>query len=161
MHSSNRRNALIAGALAALLTFGCGVVGTTVIPIVARVLAVVLDAQQIVGSIDAAAVAYFDQHPDSPYRKAYVEASADAKNALNVVVRTAQGAQALDARAIDAAFDAFRDAYHSLVAVLNSARIMNADGNRLLLAAPGGPANYDTIKVPEPLALTYRVGNAR
>ena len=147
---------ILAGALAT--SSGCATFSSSVVPVVTRILAVVLDAQQVVNSIDQVVDVFFAGAPDSPFRDRYEKVLAKVNTSLNLIVRLSQGTQRLDEERVDAAFADFKVAYQELMALLGEMRLARPVGSTTFLASHGGAA---AVNVPPPLALTFSVRAAR
>lgn len=150
------RNSLIALTLACSLTLGCGTFGANVVPVIARVLAVVMDAQQILSVVEKAAEAFFVVMPNEEAKAQYEHHLALAKTALNTIVRIGQGAENLDAERIDKAFDDFKVAYVHLTTLLKTIGVFETPHRLAFRAAKGGGVAAH-VDIQDPLALTYRV----
>ena len=119
-----------------------------------KVVAAVTDAGQIVDSIKDFVDAYFVAHPDAAKQKLVDAAILKAKESLNLALRTANGAQELDQKKVDEAFADFKQAYRELLALVGPLGVRQDGTAAPLKAAPGG----DSLTVPEPAALTLKVG---
>lgn len=113
------------------------------------VIAAVVDGGQILDTIEGFVANYFATHPDAAAEKKVSEALARARLALNVALRTAQGAKNVDDRQVDAAFENFKAAYLDLLALVKPFGVSSSP-NAALKAAPGH------LDVPEPLAFRPR-----
>ena len=140
---------LLAMVLCTIFSFpGCAAINRA-LPILTDVIVAVQDAQQILEIIDAAADAWFEQHPDPAMKIKYAKAIGKCRTALDVALRTSRGAKELNQQEVDKAFQDFKVAYGELTSLLQGAGIMGSDN--LLKASP------HQVRVPEPLALTLRV----
>ena len=141
---------LLAAALAvtiALSTAGCAALAS-VLP---DVIAAVTDGAQILDVIERFVANYFASHPDAEAQKRLGDAVTRCRVALNVALRTAKAAKALDDQQVEAAFDEFKRAYLELLALTKPYGVHPAGDGRLR-AAPGG----GDLEVPEPLAFHPR-----
>jgi hypothetical protein len=145
------RIVVTAGALAVLLltASGCATLFEKVLPVVARVLTIVQDAEQILNQVDAAARSFFTASPDKEREKQYTKALAKARSALNAATRAAHGLEKLDQQAIDQAFDDFRIAYQEVLSILGPLGLVQEKDDQLLLSAQF----EDPVVIPRPLAI--------
>lgn len=121
----------------------------TVVPALPTVIAAVTDAVMILDGIQNFVDKYFAAKPNPALEEKVGDAMQKTRAALNVALRSAQGAQDLDQAKVDDAFKNFRAAYQELMVILGPLGVASA-GNTLM-AVPGG------LQVPEPMALTLKV----
>ncbi len=114
------------------------------------VLALVLDGMQVLDTIEAFVAHYFVQNPDAKAQEIVRQALTRCRAALNVALRSAQGAERLDQAQVDAAFDEFKKAYIALMSLVGPLGVRQVHGStlRASLAADG------KLEVPEPLAFS-------
>ncbi len=111
------------------------------------VIAAVTDGTQILDAIESFCTAWFIQHPSVESQQKVSEAIAKARLALNIALRTAQGAKNLDDASIDAAFNDFKNAYIELLSLVKPYGVKeSALPSMKMRAAPG------ELVVPQPLA---------
>lgn len=125
----------------AFLAPGCAAIAAAL----PDVIAAVTDGAQIIDAIEHFVALYFASHPDADKQKAVGEAITKARSALNLALRSAQGAKDLDDAKIDAAFADFKAAYLELIALCAPYGVKQAKVGRFA-AAPG------SLIVPEPIA---------
>lgn len=109
------------------------------------IIAAILDGAQIIDAIEHFVDAYFVAHPDPIAQAKVSEAVARCRSALNIALRSAQGAQEVDEQKVDAAFNDFKAAYIALLGLCKPYGVQPAGGK--LAASPG------KLEVPEPLIL--------
>lgn len=136
--------ALALAAVLALSSSGCAAIGAALPGIIAAV----TDGAAIIDAIERFVSNYFLSHPDPEAQKRIGEAVLKCRVALNVALRSAQGASKLSDEQVDAAFADFKVAYLELIGLTKPYGVVPAGGNRLR-AAPGG----GVLEVPEPMAL--------
>jgi hypothetical protein len=121
------------------------------LPALPAISTVVTDALVILNVIDAAVGDFFRQNPATPAKvqRAYREAFTRAMHALNAAQHAIEGEKKLDQQDYDAAFNAFKQAFIELKALLEQEGLMQ---NGMLRAGQD-----ESVLIPEPQALTYRV----
>lgn len=121
------------------------------------VIAYILDGMQVLDVVAAFVDRYFVQHPNPVAQARVADALAKARNALNVALRSAQGAEKMDNAQVDAAFDDFKKAYLDLISLVRSFGMnvtTTPTGNmKATLSASGEEA----LEVPEPLVFKKAV----
>lgn len=145
------RKTIVVTALAASLSLGatgCSTFFEKVLPVVAKVITTVQDAEQILNKLDRAAQLYFAASPDPEQQAKFERAMGKARSALNAATRAANGMEKLDQQAIDTAFADFKVAYQEVLNVLGPLGVARQQGDQVLLSASG-----ETLTVPPPLAL--------
>lgn len=142
MHRRNVLSALFAIPLL-VATAGCAAVGAAL----PHIIAAVVDGVQVLDTIYAFVQQFFAKHPDADTQAKVEAALQKCRAALNVALRTAEGADGVANAQTDAAFEAFKQAYLELIALVRPLGVNT--GDRLSAASAG-----DTLVVPEPLALT-------
>lgn len=131
----------------ALSLVGCAAV-VKALPVIASVIA---DAHQTMDIIDVAAQEWVrTTNPPDEHRRKYAELRSATLRSLNIANRAVTGAQDIDQKQYDAAFQEFKAAFAELKAFLQERGVMNAGA--LKSSADGTPE-----PVPEPLALTHQV----
>lgn len=135
-----------AAALALCLTVAAGC--ATIVSHLPTVIAAVTDGLMVLDAIESFAERYFQRAPDADKEAKVRMALARARAALNVALRTAQGAEKLDQAQVDTAFADFKSAYTALLALV--APLGVTSGDSLAVRADG-------LAVPEPMALSIRV----
>ncbi len=121
------------------------------------VVAAVVDAGQIIDTIERFVANYFALHPDAAKQADVAKAIDKARTTLNIALRLAQGAQdaAVD-RDVDAAFLNFKAAYIELIGLCKPYGVKETSMPRgSLRASPG------ELTVPQPLAFKRMGGGAR
>lgn len=138
--------------LATLLTISLGV---TVLPgcaafaaLLPGVIAAVLDGMQVIDAIEAFVARYFAAHPDPATQAKIDTAILKARAALNVALRSAQGAKNLDDAQIDKAFDDFKQAYLELMSLVKPYGVTQVSTGKLSAT----PTKDGKLEVPEPMA---------
>jgi hypothetical protein len=146
-----RRALSLALLLATLSTAGCAtLLGPRGETILTKILAVTLDGQQILETIDSVVQIFLNTSSASPkFRADYELVAGKARSALNLVVRLSRAGKELNTEQIDVAFADFKAAYTELTSLLGQAGLTVAGGT--LSARPDTPA----LHVPPPLALTF------
>ena len=112
------------------------------------VIAAVQDGTMVVETIARFVEMYVVSHPGKVDEAKIRGAIERTRTALNVALRTAQGAEKLDQAQVDAAFADFKAAYIDLLALAAPLGVQTGDK---LMAKPG------TVNVPEPMALKLKV----
>lgn len=135
-------------AFMALPTTGCA----AIMSLLPHVIAVVVEAGQILDQIEAFVKRYFMNHPDQAKEIAVAKAVAKARSALNFVMRTTEGADKLDQAKVDAAFEDFKKAYLELMALCRPFGVYPESAPLMTSNADGA-----VLVVPEPLALHPKV----
>lgn len=120
------------------------------------VIAYVTDGSQILDAIVAFVNNYFVAHPDPVAQAKFTDAMTKARSALNVALRTAQGAKSLDDASVDAAFADFKAAYLDLMTLVKPYGVVQND-----LPAAKFTVSKDTLVVPPPLAFRPAKAGAR
>ena len=133
--------------VAAPVNTGCA----AVLPVIPKIVAVITDAIAIMQIIDNAVQTYFATHPDVPakVKQAYALAYRKAMDGLNAANHALTGVEDLDQQQYDAAFEEFKQAYLDLLDLLAKQGLMQ--GNQLRVSPT------ETVELPEPAALTFRV----
>lgn len=121
---------------------GCAAL-TASLPVI---IAAIIDGAQVIDAIEKFVDAYFVSHPDPIAQAKVAGAVAKCRSALNIALRSAQGAKEVDEQKVDAAFNDFKAAYLELLGLCKPYGVKPAGGK--LLASPG------SLEVPEPLILT-------
>lgn len=116
-----------------------------------QVLAYVQDGQLVLSTIESFAASYFAVRPDADLQAKVNKAIAKAKTALDLAIRAAQGVDGLKQADVDAAFQAFRQAYQDLLSLLGPMGVSEGEGLRLSSSDLG-----QLLVVPKPLALMGR-----
>lgn len=139
---------LIAMAVACVTATACA----PVLAALPTVIAAVVDAGQIVDTIEAFVDRYFQLHPD-PAKQAEIGLAVQrCRLALNVVVKLAEGSQDLDDQKIDQAFDEFKQAYVALLHLVAPYGVKVAPKGEAPLLTPSG----DALVVPPAEAFKAR-----
>lgn len=112
------------------------------------VIAAVSDATMILDQIQTFVTNYYRDHPDATKEKQAMLALAKARSALIGAQRAAQGAEKLDQKKIDEAFQDFKVAYQEVLAIVGPLGVTSGDG---LHATEHG------LTVPTPEALNLKV----
>ncbi len=137
-------------AFRAFVLFAClalpTVTGCAAISLLPDVIAAVTDGTQLLDAIDIFINAYFVSHPNPTEQAKCAAAMAKCRAALNTALRAAQAATALDQGQVDAAFADFKDAYASLLVLVQPYGVVPTHAGNFA-ASPG------TLQVPEPIAL--------
>ena len=128
--------------LALLMAPGCAAVAKMLPTIVQYV----QDAAIVLDQIDATAKPFIDRGSDEQLKQDYSRAMQVTRQSLQVALRASKGTEDLTREQVDEAFGEFREAYKELLAVLQRAGVMRADGT--MSAAPG----MSMLEIREPLA---------
>lgn len=147
MHTVARLLAVVVLAASLAPAPGCAAVA----PYLPTVIAAVTDGGLVIDTIDKFVDRYFEARPNAELQKKVDIAVARTRSALDAALRIASGAQDLNQAKVDEAFLEFRLAYQDLLALVGPLGVMAGGGGKLQ-ARPGG------LVVPEPMALTLRVG---
>lgn len=135
-------------ALAITVSFvapGCAAIATAL----PHVIAAVVDAVQILDAIEAFVAQYFAAQPDKEKELKVAKAIAKTRAALNVALRSVEGAEKLDQQKVDEAFTSFKQAYQELIAIVGPLGVKPAGA--LMATQDGG------LQVPEPRAMRLQV----
>jgi hypothetical protein len=134
--------------LAVWMAIPMGAVGcAAVLPHLPTVIAAVTDGLMVLDAIESFIDRYFKRNLDADKEAKVRTAISKTRSALNVALRTGQGAEKLNQAQIDEAFKDFKLAYQELLALAGPIGVTSGDA---LSARPGG------VVVPEPLALTLK-----
>lgn len=136
-------------ALALVLSIALGASCATVASALPAVVAAVTDGMMVIDTIERFVHAYFVAHPSAETQAAVDAAIEKTRIALNVALRTAQGAKDLDQAKVDEAFANFKTAYVELIALVTPLGVL--PGGDTMMARP------HTLVVPDPVALTLKV----
>lgn len=139
--------------LAATFVLACSLCLTgcaAIAAVLPDVIAAVLDGMQIIDVIEQFVARYFQSHPDPVAQKKVDDAILKARTALNVALRSAQGAKNLDDAQIDKAFEDFKQAYLELMALVRPYGVTPASSPAVMKATLS--ASGDTLTVPQPTA---------
>lgn len=131
----------------ALGTSGCA----AFVSALPKVIAAVTDALQVVDAIEDFVKTYFQIKPNGPLEMKVDAAIKRTKQALNLALRTTNGADKLSQDQIDAAFAEFRAAYAELLNLVEPLGVHQK--GEILRASPDGGG----LVVPEPMALKLKV----
>lgn len=118
------------------------------------VVAAVTDGMQIIEAIERFCNLYFIKHPDPHAEMAVGDAIAKARDALNVALRTAQGAKELNDKQVDAAFEDFKQAYIALLGLVRSYGVTEAT----MPTKPTLRVQEGRLVVPSPMAFNMKKG---
>jgi len=133
-----------------LLVFGFGATQLgcpSLLPIVTQILAYGDDAQAVLNIISIIEKTFFGSAPNAELQRQIEQKLLEAQLALDIAVRSLNGAKDLSGEQVDSAFAEFRKAYESLVDLLKLAGIISP--------TPEGGA-YMTARgqrIPTPLAM--------
>ncbi len=142
-----------------LLLFGCLMLAcgfapgctpaqvSAVVETLPKVVQYIQDAQLILDQIDAAAQPILQLKNDPDLEREYAKQLGNARNALQVAIRTTKGGQALSQGEIDAAFVEFKAAYAQLSSFLGTSGL-KVNG---LMSSPGGGGG---VAIPDPLVVS-------
>jgi hypothetical protein len=139
------------GVLVLAICLGAGATSAVgckaLLPILSDVIAVVEDANGILAILESAERAFFAEHPDTKLQADVEARIRQTRLALDTALRTSRGTADLSSDQADTAFTEFREAYGSLIALLNSLEIVvpSTDG-KMMYTGRG-------VRVPAPLAL--------
>ena len=145
-----RTATILAFVLAAESISGCA----TVAAVLPDVISAVTDGAQILDAIESFMRLVFVAHPDPDTEAKVAAALAKARTALNVALRTAQGAKDVTDERVDQAFEEFKQAYLELLALCRPYGVTPAKLPHARMATSG-----QTLQVPEPLAFRLTRGS--
>jgi len=111
------------------------------------IIAAIIDGAQVLDAIEKFVNAYFVTHPDPVAQAKVNEAMVKCRSALNIALRSAQGAKNVDEQKVDQAFNDFKAAYLELITLCRPYGV-RPSGNAKLQASP------TALEVPEPLIIT-------
>jgi hypothetical protein len=113
------------------------------------VVAAITDAEQIINTIERHTDSMFAAMPDPAKQKAVEQGIERCRLALQVALRSSQGAEELSEADAGAALAQFREAYAALLLLVEPLGVkQQGDGEPLLAASPG------SLSVPPPLAMS-------
>lgn len=143
-----------AGPAALLLCLGLGMTqvscGANLSNVLAQVSSAATQTSTVLALIEDAEKVFFAQHPAPKAQKEVETEIARVRVLMAAGLETAQGAQALDQRDVDAAFTDFSDAYAKLYKLLEDAGVP-IDGAGKVAAVPG------RSEIPKPMLVGLRV----
>lgn len=131
---------------------GCHVL-PKVLPIVADVITEILDAQQKMKALDAAAQAWFEKYPNESMQKKWNGAMDKANAAIDVALKTTHGAQDAAEQDVAGAMDNWIAAWQTLRELGTSIGFVGANGTM-----NAGPATG--VVLDEPLAVKRSRGES-
>ncbi len=142
----NVKKCLVAIVLAVTLLSGCGLLAE-VIPWIAQITAIVVDAANVLNIINDTANKYFTEN-NTPVRvrNEFNAIMVKARVSLQAANSALRGADNLTQEKFDLAFSNFNEAYKELVALCDS-----------IWVTEKGLRAYDVSRLPVPLSLTYKV----
>lgn len=133
---------MFAGTLVLMtLASGCAALGA----LLPDVITYVTDGTAIIDTIASFLNTFFLAHPDPVAQAEVGRAIVKVRAALTTLLRTAQGAKALDDANVDAAFADFKSAYLELMVLARPFGVQPVGTGRTRATA-------NTLEVPEPLA---------
>jgi hypothetical protein len=119
------------------------------VPLIPTIVSIITDAVVVIETIDGVVQEHFRAVDVSPeVRAAYTQVHSRCLAALNAANHALRGAEKLDQKQFDAAFDDFDAAYRDLRVLLEKEGLL--EGDRL-------KAGGTEIVIPDPEVLTYRV----
>ncbi len=123
------------------------------VPILAQAGVLIAGADSDIGIVEAAAAAFFGQHPNGQAQAAVAEGIAKARAGISAATRAIDGAQSLTQADVDKAIADFVAAWADLQRTLESYGVLKSDGK---FATPPGPT--PTLeRMPQPRLLAFRV----
>lgn len=126
-----------------LSLMGCA----AVLQLLPKVIATVTDAQMILDEIEDFVDAVFTARPDPKLQSSVDQALDRCRVALNVALRSANGAKNLNEDQVEEAFKNFQKAYRNLLVLVEPLGVVQVDSGDKLSASP------NQLTVPPPLAL--------
>jgi len=141
------RKYIVAIILSMSLLAGCGFLASAV-PWIAKITAVVVDASNVLSTINDVANKYFVIN-DTPARTRdeFNTVMVKARLMLQAANSSLRGADNLTQQQFDDAFARFNDAYKELVALCATTGVTQRKGA------------YGVAKLPEPMSLSYKVAD--
>lgn len=140
----------VLAAAVAVFAIAVGAPGCAgVVTALPAIIATLVDAGQIIDTIDTFVRQWFLAHPDASAQAKVSEALVRARGALNVLLRAANGAKDVNDAKVDAAFNEFKIAYIALLELTKPYGVQVAPSTDARMQAS---SSGDRLTVPQPLA---------